>query len=135
MHVSVKILSPLHVYSFLQTLLWKKKKKFLMLFTSYESVMLTLVIYLKGGRKGDWKESLESYHFLAIYNRRYQDSNWCKHICLLNNFLAGPYNPYLNILGGEDRIKELPLAMHFLTKELTILYFSGFHRETGHEEG
>lgn len=112
-----------------------EKKKILMLFTSYESVMLTLVTHLKGGRKGDWKESLESYHFLAIYNRRYQDSNWCKHNWLFNNFLAGPYNPYLNILRGEDRIKELPLVMHFLSKELTILYFRDFHRETGHEEG
>lgn len=104
-----------------------------MLFTSYGRVMLTLVIYLKGGRKGDWKKSLESNHFLAIYNRKYQDSSWCKHNWLFNNFLAGPYNSYLNSLGGEDRIKEYLLAMHFLTKELTILYFSGFHFENGHE--
>lgn len=95
--------------------------------------MLTLVIYLKGGRKCDSKKSLESNHFLAIYNRKYQDSSWCKHNWLFNNFLAGPYNPYLNSLGGEDRIKEYLLAMHFLTKEFTILYFSGFHFENGHE--
>lgn len=112
----------------------KKKKNSHALYFIW-SVMLTLVIYLKGGRKGDWKKSLESNHFLAIYNRRYQDSSQCKHNWLFNNFLAGPYNPYLNSLGGEDRIKELLLVMHFLTKELTILYFCAFHCENGHKGG
>ena len=101
-----------------------------------------------GGRGDDWKKSLESNHFLAIGNRRYQDSSCFKNDCSIISWL-GPRNHRRGgesrikelfyfcflTLGGESRIKELPLVISSLTKELTILYFSDFHHGNGHEGG